>query len=181
MNEIVLTLAQRTAILLESVCHDQLQEIQTITVPYYFSRLGITSEKHQFQDEPVNVEELIKEINVTLNHYEKIYLLLLVQDCLLQMHEIPGFYENLRKIYERIGVDTALIKKFRIFFEHDIVSGNTANEFLLLSPLGTVDNEMLEGRWIEDNVPKGREAVGSLVLSQIHSHLLVMFVAQIRT
>lgn len=180
MNEIVLRLAQRTAFILESVCQDQPEEVQTITVSHYFNKLGaenITIEVDS--DVAGTIDELCAEINNTLNYYEKIYLLLLVQDCLLKMHHARGFNEHLYGIFECLGIDPALINKFRIFFEQDELLGIDKTEFLLLSPRESIDNEMLEGRWIEDNVPGGRE-YNKLAFSQIHGHLLVMFIDQIR-
>ncbi len=58
---------------------------------------------------------LCQEINTMLRFNEKVYLLLLVQDCLLKMHDKEGFKEQLNLLFKGIGVDSSLIDRFRAF------------------------------------------------------------------
>jgi len=178
MNETVLRLAQRTALLLESVWQDNLKEVQAITSPHYFRKLGAGNILADQESDRIDFDGLCIEINNTLNYHEKVYLLLLVQDCLLSKHDQPDFNKVLHGIFECLGIDTVLIPKFRGFFEQDNLLILGTSEYLLLSPQDSINNEMLEGRWIEDNVPR---MSGNIALDRIQSPLLVMFVEQIRT
>jgi len=180
MNETVLRLALQTAIFLESECQEQLQEVPTISVPHYFLKLG-KGNLEPATETPASLENMCSRINNSLDHYEKVYLLLLVQDCLLHLHNVPAFNKYLEKVFVSIGIEANLIQKFRGFFEQKDLFAINTSEYLLLSPLNSADNEMLEGRWIEDNVPRGRDLTGSIRLDQLNDHLLVMFVDQIRS
>ena len=182
MNDVVFTLAQRTAVILEFLSQEQPEEVQTITSPNYFKKLGVPGGSiGDYPDSTDDLGEICIEINNTINYYEKIYLLLLIHDCLLKFNDQPAFNDHLKQVYESIGIDTGLIDKFMVFFAHDNLFAISSNEFLILSPQNSVDNEMLEGRWIEDNVPRGREVAGNFTVSQIDNHLLVMFIEPIRT
>ena len=44
-----------------------------------------------------------------LRFHEKVYLLLLVQDCLLEMHDLPLFSTLLNQVFNCIGIDNKLI------------------------------------------------------------------------
>src|SRR4030042_3701770 len=126
------------------------------------------------------MDDLCHEINNTLKPVEKVYLLLLVQDSLLSMHETPGFVNNLNYIFDCIGVDNSLVNRFRKFLEHDDPVSIDGNNYLLLSPREKDQDEMLEGRWIEDNAPRISAAANTLELDEIRSHMLVMFIDQIQ-
>lgn len=182
MTETVISLALQTAILLETECQDQLEEISTFTAKRYFLKLiKGRNEINLNPDSDVSYDKVISQINSLLDNFEKVNLLLLVQECLLYLYEFPGFNKKLQKVFRSIGIDSNLTGKFRDFLTQNNIHEINTNEFLLLSPLNSIDNEMLEGRWIEDNVPRGRDFSGILKLDQLNSHLIVMFVDQIRS
>ncbi len=116
-----------------------------------------------------------------LRFNEKVYLLLLVQDCLLKMHDKKGFKEQLSFLFKGIGVDSSLIDRFRSFLEHDDPAHLEGAEYLLLSPLETSQDEILEGRWIESNAPRQRENYSIFEAEGFKGYILVMFVDQIKS
>lgn len=182
MNETVLRLALQTALYLETECREQLQLVETFTAPNYFLKLAngkldegggvVTSE---------SLEVLCTKINGVLDNYEKVYLLLLVQECLLDLHDNPGFTASLQKLFKRIGFDSGMVSKFLGFLKHEGTVENNTGDYLLISPSNSADNEMLEGRWIEDNVPRSSGLAGTFMLEQLTNHLVVMFVETIRS
>lgn len=181
MNETVLSLALQTSIYLETQCKGEVRAVVDLNAPRYFARL----KRHSYiaavsETEAFSIEAICSEINRVLDVYEKVYLLLLVQECLIQLHEVPGFTGSLQKIFKSIGIDVSLLAKFRGFLEHDDLYSIRSREYLLLSPQNYMDNEMLEGRWIEDNEPRGNDFTGMIKLEQLNSHMIVMFVEQIR-
>jgi ABC-type multidrug transport system ATPase subunit len=182
MNETVLSLALQTAILIEAECSEQLHEVQTHTASRYFARIGQGNlNVERLTEAATSLEIVVSKINSILDSYEKVYMLLLVQECLFDMHLVSGFDLALQKLFKSIGIDSKLVTKFRDFLTNNELYEINTREFLLLSPQNSMDNEMLEGRWIEDNVPKGKDFSGTLKLDQLNSHLIVMFVDQIRS
>ncbi len=182
MNETVLNLALQTAVYLETQCKGEVQPVVELNVPRYFSRLiRGNSEIEVSAGEIPSIKYICSEINRVLDVYEKVYLLLLVQECLISLHHSDGFLDILKKLYRSIGIDINLLDKFRGFLEHDDLYATHSREYLLLTPQNYMDNEMLEGRWIEDNVPRDSDFSGLIKLDQINSHMIVMFVEQIRT
>jgi hypothetical protein len=138
----------------------------------------------RFTGDPINkelCEDLCNEINTSLRFNEKVYLLLLVQDCLLKMHDTPGFSEQLNLLFNCIGIDNALIDRFRDFLEQEDPEKIDGREYLLLAPRDTVQDEELEGRWIDSNAPVRKGAAHIIEIEEFKSHVLVMFVEQIKS
>jgi ABC transport system ATP-binding/permease protein len=186
MNEIILDLAIRTAVLIKSAHQDVSGTMQSHTVKQYFAMFDVdSSDPGRFScDYKYNAklaEDLGAEINNKLIYNEKIYLLLLVQDCLLPMHNLPGFTENLNFIFNGIGIDNLLINKFREFLEQDSLLPANSSKYLLLSPKSEVQDDMLEGRWIDYNAPQSNLIPNTLELETFSGHFLVMFVDQIKS
>jgi ABC-type multidrug transport system ATPase subunit len=185
MNEILLNLAIRTAVLLKVTHQDKSGVVQSHTIIQYFEKLGVNAEdsgkfyRNDFTVKPA--DDLCVEINNTLNYNEKVCLLLLVQDCLLAMHDAPGFIDNLNQIFNCIGIDGTLIDKFRVFLEQDDLLTINSHDYLLLSPHNAIEDDMLEGRWIEDYAPRSNLKPNAFDLEHFDSHLLVMFVDQIKS
>jgi ABC transport system ATP-binding/permease protein len=185
MNETVLNLAIRTAVLLKSGHQGSNGITESGPIARYFTKLGLNPEdagqvfKIRYTEKLA--VDLCMEINNTLRYTEKVYLVLLVQDCLLGMHEAPGFHDLLNRIFNRIGIDNALIERFQEFLRQDDPSSVNKKEYLLLSPRNTSQDDMLEGRWIEDNAPRAKTSADTYELEELNSHLLVMFVDQIKT
>jgi ABC transport system ATP-binding/permease protein len=185
MNETVLNLAIRTAVLLKTGHQGSNGVTESGPIVRYFAKLGMNSEDtgQVFSiryTEKLTVD-LCLEINNTLRFTEKVYLVLLVLDCLLGMHNAPGFQELLNRIFNSIGIDNALIERFREFLSQDDPSSVNKREYLLLSPRNASQDDMLEGRWIEDNAPRAKTSADTFELEELNSHLLVMFVDQIKT
>jgi len=184
MNETILILAVRTTNLLLSGCQSSPAAIDTVMVAGYYKKLGlnpgvieqVTGKK--FSEKIA--DELCREINNTLRYTEKVYLLLLVQDCLLSMHDSPGFNENLNLIFNCIGIDNSLISRFREFLLQDDPLTINQGDYLLLSPRDDTQDDMLEGRWIEDNAPI-KAATNVFEMEEFSGHMLVMFVDQIKS
>jgi ABC-type multidrug transport system ATPase subunit len=200
MNESVLNLALQTSVLLRMSYQNQGDLPDLIAVPGYFEKLGINPDDStallnqlytqigDFSDisgESVNkymlLEDLCRNINSTLDHGEKVYLLLLVQDCLIKLHDLPEFREYLIKIYNCLGIDPSLMERFRDFLEKDDPAEIGGPEYLLLSPRDNVQDDELEGKWIEDNAPRRKEAVNKMEIEAFKNHVLVMFVEQIKS
>jgi hypothetical protein len=185
MNEKLLNLAIRTAALLRSTHQDKSGVIQSHTIEQYFERLGVNPEDaEQIHNNEFNTklaDDLCSEINNTLCYNEKICLLLLVQDSMLPMHDTPGFTENLNRIFNCLGIDSSLINRFRGFLEPDDILTINSHDYLLLSPRNVIEDDMLEGQWIEDNAPRGNLMHNAFDFDHFNSHLLVMFVDQIKS
>ena len=179
MNETVINLAIQTIALIKSTHQDHAETPEAVTVSQYFEKLGVKFDTRQ--SEEIISENLCREINSLLRYHEKVYLLLLVQDCLLEMHDLPQFSELLNQIFNCIGIDNDLIRKFREFLEHKDPTAPDGGEYLLLSPLDSSLDETLEGRWIESNAPKQKERSGIFQAESFTSPILVMFVEQIKS
>jgi ABC transport system ATP-binding/permease protein len=185
MNETILNLAVRTAVALKLSNKERVDIPEMSQVSHYFTKLGIKSgfikqlEKIQLTEKII--DELCIEINNTLCYDQKIYLLLLIQDCLLKLHDIQDFITDLTNIYFLIGIECDLLKKFRKFLEYNDPKDIDDHNYLVLSPQENRQDEMLEGRWIEDNAPQLQLRVGKLELDEFRSHVLVMFIDQIKT
>ncbi len=184
MNETILNLAIRAANLLISGCQDVPAGNGTTIIRRYFESLGVKPEHIGLVDSKKFTEklrdDLCREINNTLRYSEKVYLLLLLLDCLLPVLEARGFNENLNHLFNCVGVDNSLINRFREFLLQDDPLTVNQEEYLLLSPREHSQDDMLEGRWIEDNAP-ARVTPNVLELEEFSSHLLVMFVDQIKS
>jgi len=185
MNETILNLAIRTAVLLKSSYQEPSGAPKTGVIAQYFNKLGFNPEDmNQVYTSGFTERlaiDLCTEINNTLGFTEKVYLLLLVQDCLLMMHDKPGFSEKLNLIFNCIGINSSLIDRFREFLLQDDPETVKQGDYLLLSPRDSARDEMLEGRWIEDHTPKIRTNPNIYELEDFSGHLLVMFVDQIKT
>jgi ABC-type multidrug transport system ATPase subunit len=200
MNDTVHNLAIQTVAFLDSSFpgRDKMPEFASITL--YFKGHGINPEdtsqvfqkyrkeineliegKHEDHTRLGLSEELCKEINTSLRLDEKVYLLLLVQDCLLTMHDVPGFTDYLNQIFNCVGINNALINRIRIFLEQNDPSSIEGDEYLLLAPQETIHDDELEGQWIEKNAPRKKETTQRLEIEEFKSHLLVMFVDQIKS
>jgi hypothetical protein len=168
---------------LESVVEDKPDVIQIQTITRYFETMGFKTgdAQHSNGHATWQVDEICREINNTLNIHEKVYLLLLVADCLLDRSDTPGFDRNLCYIFSVLGVDSSLMMRLKGFLgQHDPMTFDE-REYLLLSPQHVIENDMLEGRWIEDNVPHAKAIHGTTALDHFSGHLLVMFIDQIKT
>jgi ABC-type multidrug transport system ATPase subunit len=179
MNETVINLAIQTISLLKSTRQDLAETHEVVTVSQYFEKLGVKFDYRQSGQ--IISEDLCQEINSLLRYHEKVYLLLLVQDCLLEMKVLPVFSELLNQVFNCVGIDSHLIEKFREFLEHNDPTAPDGGEYLLLSPLDSSLDETLEGRWIENNAPRQKERSGIFQSEGFTSHILVMFVEQIKS
>jgi ABC transport system ATP-binding/permease protein len=190
MNETVVNLAIQTIALMKTLG----QEVpETGVVSRYFSKLGINYEDinqvyHRYHSlasgklkGSANFDSLCQEINTMLHFNEKVYLLLLVQDCLLKIQEDEKFEEQLRILYTGIGMDPALISRFRLFLEQEDPAAIPSDEYLLLSSMDATGDEILEGRWIENNAPRMKENYSIFEAEGFKGHILVMFVDQIKS
>jgi ABC-type multidrug transport system ATPase subunit len=200
MNVTVINLAIQTIALLKSSDPENYDVPETGKVSKYFEKLGVQSEDtvreyHLFRKRFVHTvhrtdtslsrkaisDELCQEINALLRYNEKVYLLLMVQDCLLDIQDESVFSEHLNHIFNAIGIDSSLIVRLRKFLEqNDPADVNTA-EYLLLAPLEASMDESLEGRWIENNSPRQKEDYSVFQAEGFTSHILVMFVDQIKS
>jgi ABC-type multidrug transport system ATPase subunit len=184
MNETILNLAIRASGLLISGCEDLPKGNGSAIIRRYFQSfvanpgdIGLVDGKIFTDKLP---DELCREINNTLRFAEKVYLLLLVQDCLLPVHDTPGFNDNLNHLFNCVGIDNTLINQFSEFLIQEDPLTVNQEEYLLLSPRDHTQDDMLEGRWIDDNAPS-RVTPNVLELEEFSSHLLVMFVDQIKS
>ncbi len=191
MNETVITLAIQTTAILKTAVQEKQEVSEAGIIFQYFGKLGVNSEDiNQVYQHFRSIkavpgksisDSLCQEINTMLRYNEKIYLLLLVQDCLLKMHDKEGFKEHLNVLYKGIGIDSMLIDRFRSFLEQDDPELIESADYLLLSPLETSRDEILEGRWIESNAPRLRENYTIFEAEGFKGHILVMFVDQIKS
>lgn len=185
MNETILNLAIRTAVLLKSSYQEPSGAPQAGVVTQYFGKLGFNPEDMSQVYSGTFTEKLAidvcTEINNSLGYTEKVYLLLLVQDCLLMMHDKPGFTERLNLIFNCVGINSSLIDRFREFLLQDDPETVKQGDYLLLSPRVSSQDDMLEGRWIEDHAPKIKTGTDIYELEDFSGHLLVMFVDQIKS
>jgi ABC transport system ATP-binding/permease protein len=177
MDKVILHLAEQTANFLESLCVELPDNTSTSIVPLYFNRLRTVNDGYSIKTGPaITVHDLYVVINSNLNYTGKVHLLLLVQDCLLHRHALPVFDQQLKHLYAAIGVDDELSARFSRFLVQNDPLSIDQNEYLLFSPQEATDNEMLEGRWIEDNVSFKKENTGKIAMDQFQHHVLVMFV-----
>jgi len=192
MNETVINLAIQTIAILKTAIQEKPEVPEAGMIFQYFGKLGVNSEDinqvyQNYRSSEISVpgksvsECLCQEINTMLRFNEKVYLLLLVQDCLLKMHDREGFKEQLSFLFKGIGVDSSLIDRFHSFLEHDDPAQVEGAEYLLLSPLETSQDEILEGRWIESNAPRKRENYSIFEADGFNGYILVMFVDQIKS
>jgi ABC transport system ATP-binding/permease protein len=192
MNETVINLAIQTIAILKTAVQEKSEVPETGLIYQYFGKLGVNSEDitevyKNYRSTVISVpgksisESLCQEINTMLRFNEKVYLLLLVQDCLLKLHDKENFKEQLKFLFKGIGVDSSLIDRFRSFLEHDDPEQVEGAEYLLLSPLETTQDEILEGRWIESNAPRQRENYSIFEADGFKGYILVMFVDQIKS
>jgi ABC transport system ATP-binding/permease protein len=193
MNETVINLAIQTIAILKTAVQEKSEIPEAGIIFQYFGKLGVNTEditqvyKNYRSSAAINVqgksisETLCQEINTMLRFNEKVYLLLLVQDCLLKMHDKEGFKEQLSFLFKGIGVDSSLVDRFRLFLEHEDPAQVEGEEYLLLSPLETTRDEILEGRWIESNAPRQRENYSIFEADGFKGYILVMFVDQIKS
>jgi ABC-type multidrug transport system ATPase subunit len=191
MNETVINLAIQTIAILKTAVQEKPEFPEAGIIFQYFGKLGVNSEDinqvyqhyRSLKTAPGRSisDSLCQEINTMLHFNEKIYLLLLVQDCLLKMHDKEGFKEQLDLLYKGIGIDSLLIDRFRVFLEHEDPALIESAEYLLLSPLETSRDEILEGRWIESNAPRQRENYSIFEAEGFKGYILVMFVDQIKS
>jgi ABC transport system ATP-binding/permease protein len=192
MNETVINLAIHTIAILKSASQEKSEVPEAGVISQYFGKLGVNVEDinqvyHRYHSLPGPVsansvsENLCQEINTMLRYNEKVYLLLLVQDCLLKMHDLSGFREQLKFIFKGIGVDSSLIERFRVFLELDDPALVNEQGYLLLSSLESSQDDVLEGRWIESNAPRQRENYSIFEAEGFNGYILVMFVDQIKS
>ncbi len=184
MKENILNLAIRTVHLLKSVHPGDPGSIPFLSIRQYFQKLGIPAEvMANYSGDHVEqgmADVLCNEINSTLSETDKVHLLLLVQDCLLPMHDSPKFVNSLDWLYKCLGVEPILISRFRNFLEQDAGLKDN-NDFLLLSPRSSINDERLEGSWIENNAPRTTSASDAFDPEQLNRHILVMYIDHIRS
>lgn len=125
--------------------------------------------------------EICNEINNTLKHDEKIFVLLLIQDFLSTSSERTDDSGILQKIYGYLGIDKTLVEKFNEFLGNDEIDTFLSKDYLIISPPRESTDEKLEGSWIEDNAPKNKKVVNILEIERVYDHLIVMFVDVIKS
>jgi ABC-type multidrug transport system ATPase subunit len=184
MKENILNLAIRTVHLLKSIHPGDPQSRPFISIRQYFQKLGMPAgDMADYSDSPFDqgtADLLCNEINSTLSEKDKVYLLLLVQDCLLPMHDSPEFINSLNWLYKCMGIEHRLISRFRDFLEQDSMLTDN-NDFLLLSPRSAVNDDRLEGSWIENNTPIVPTVSDAFDPEQLNRHILVMYIGTIRS
>jgi ABC-type multidrug transport system ATPase subunit len=191
MSETLLNLAIRAVALLQS-SGDSQEGSRAAYPSRYFERLGVNSEDagqifqlyvraSRRKDQEDLLEPLCREINSGLSHTEKVFLLLLVLDCMMEQ-PLPGASEErLVQLLYGTGLEISLIPKFREFLSHDDPDFVGNKEYLILSPVQSPKDERLEGRWIESNTPS-RTANGHIVqIEGLNSHIVVMFVDAVKS
>lgn len=184
MKENMLNLAIRTVNLLKSIHFSDPQSIPFLTVRQYFLKLGIPAEvmvdssNSQFDQSMADL--LCNEINSTLTEADKVHMLLIVQDCLLPMHDSPKFVNSLNWLYKCLGIEPLLMNRFRTFLEQDARLADNS-DFLLLSPRSAINDDRLEGSWIENNAPRTTLVSGAFDPEQLNRHILVMYIDHIRS
>ncbi len=192
MNETVINLAIQTIAILKTAVQEKPETPEGGMIYQYFGKLGVNSEDinqvyQHYRSSVKNIpgisvcDNICQEINTMLRFNEKVYLLLLVQDCLSKMHDKKDFKEQLSLLFRGIGVDSSLIDRFHSFLEQDDPTQIESAEYLLLSPLETSQDEILEGRWIESNAPRLRENYSIFEAEGFKGYILVMFVDQIKS
>ncbi len=184
MKENILNLAVRTVHLLKSIHPGDQGSMPFLTIRQYFLKLGIPSEvmsdySASRYDQSM-ADELCNKINSELSETDKVSLLLLVQDCLLPMHNSHEFVNNLNWLYKVLGIEPLLMNRFRNFLEQDVRLADNS-DFLLLSPRSSINDERLEGSWIENNAPRATAVSDAFDPEQLNRHILVMYISHIRS
>ncbi len=111
MNETVINLAIQTIAILKTAVQEKSETPEAGLIYQYFGKLGVNSEDitQVYKNSRTSVisvpgksvfEGLYQEINTMLRFNEKVYLLLLVQDCLLKMHDKESFKEQLNILFK---------------------------------------------------------------------------------
>lgn len=180
----MLRLAVRSAAKLDSSLMDKSGSDHFQPVLRYFELMGVTPEQFHrwyYEGKGAETDELCLEANNSLNRGEKVCLLLLVLDSLLRHCERVSIQVELEYFFVALGIDKELISVFWEYLGEDDPAAIRNQHFLLLSPHQDVSNEMLEGRWIEDNVPRSALMQNAITIDHFNGHLLVMFVDQIKS
>ncbi len=184
MKKNILNLAIRTVHLLKSIHSADAEPSLTVSIRQYFQKLGISDEVMAdyagISFDQGTADVLCNEINSTLSEKDKVYLLLLVQDCLLPMHDSPEFIDSLNYLYKCLGIEFRLISRFRDFLAQD-ARLTDSSDFLLLSPRSAENDDRLEGSWIENNAPKVTTVSDAFDPKQLNRHILVMYIGTIRS
>ncbi|MBN2814199.1 MAG: hypothetical protein JXQ80_08990, partial [Bacteroidales bacterium] len=154
MNDSVLRLAVRSVAKLDSSLLDKSGSDHFQPVLRYFELMGIKPEQFHhwyYEGKGTTTDEICLEANNSLNRAEKVCLLLLIIDSLLRHCERTSIQAELEYIFIALGIDKELIVTFWEYLGEDDPTAIHNQHFLLLSPHEDISNEMLEGRWIEDN------------------------------
>lgn len=198
MNDSVTRFAIRTASLILSASENESSGPHTAVITDYFTGLGITSREINTlilaQDLPLLnslsagneslgylTNEICSEINYNLRLEERIFLMLLVQDCLRDICQGIEAIRFIKRTYMLLGIDVSTIDKFNSFILNDDIDAFDSKHFLVLSPAGVSKTESLEGSWIESNAPRNSRIVKLPEVEKVNDHLLVMFVDQIKS
>ncbi|MBN1143660.1 MAG: ATP-binding cassette domain-containing protein [Bacteroidales bacterium] len=184
MKDNILNLAIRTVHLLKAIHPGDPGFITVISIRQYFQKLGIPAEVISDNSgssfDQATADLLCNEINSTLSERDKVYLLLLVQDCLLPMHDSPDFINSLNWFYKCLGIEHRLINRFRDFLIQDTMLADNS-DFLLLSPRSADNDDRLEGSWIENNAPRTTTVSDAFDPEQLNRHILVMYIEPVRS
>lgn len=191
MSETILNLAIRAVALLQATVGKH-GGGRTADPTRYFERLGVNPEdanqifqlyirSSRRQDEEDLLEPLCREINSGLRYQEKVFLLLLVMDCLMDQPDLEEPTLNLMQLVQGIGLESDLVGKFREFLSHSDPEHVGSKDYLILSPVQSPKDERLEGRWIESNAPRQTENGNILHIEGLDSPIMVMFVEPIKS
>ncbi|MBN2480250.1 MAG: ATP-binding cassette domain-containing protein [Bacteroidales bacterium] len=199
MNASVIRLAIRTASLIQLSFKFDNRKRPFSNIFKYFREMGLTSEEiktcmddtikkfpadnMEVTEIPINesiTEEICSEVNKSLRRDEKIFLLLLVLDYLVNLSDVSGYHDVLEKICSHIGIDGTLVEKFGGFVGSNDPDEFLSGDYLIISPPKESKDEKLEGSWIEDIALRNQKAVNILEMDSVHDHLIIMFVDQIK-
>ncbi|MBN1157840.1 MAG: ATP-binding cassette domain-containing protein [Bacteroidales bacterium] len=200
MNASVIRLAIRTASLIHLFFKFDAHRSLFLNISEYFGEMGLSAGEikkcihdtqiifpadvqklQESQTTGLVTEMICAEINRTLGDDEKIFLLLLVQDYLVNFSEMSGYQDMLENICNNTGIDGTLIEKFSEFVGSDEPDAFLEGDCLILSPPRERKDEKLEGSWIEDIAPKDQKVFNILEMDGVHEHLIITFVDQIKS
>jgi len=200
MNITVINLAIQTLALLRSSNQEKAGLYETGKISQYFEKLGVNPgdviqeyglRRKQYNesvhladiqdDGKIIPDALCREINAMLRYNEKVYLLLVVQDCLITIQDQSAFSELLNRIFNGIGIDNSLISRLREFLEQDDPDSVSKSDYLVLAPYDSAMDEVLEGRWIESHTSRQTEEYNIFQAEGFTGHILVMFIDEIKS
>ena len=200
MNASLIRLAIRTAHLLQSYCESDDKPAYSSPIQTYFRKMGSSaeeiksvllgrpgnkqgdrSEQHRMDNLQLIKDEICTEINSTLTRLEKIFMLLLLQDCMVHASDLDAYRNPLEDMYHQLAINPNLIDKFEEFLRMVDPQELDSKEFLILGPPQESRDEKLEGSWIESNAPRNQQTHNLLEIEKVSDQLIIMFVDQIKS